>query len=79
MQANSKTSPLPDAPPKLVRSTTVHGVAFTVPEEQIECQVDDVTVKVMRTRTHTQPLADILDELPDDIKEIVTRTINNKD
>ena len=59
----------------LTRSSTYHGVSFTVPVEQINVEVDETSVEVKRTITHTQPLSEILDELPDSIKEIVAASI----
>ena len=43
--------------------------------EQINVEVDETSVEVKRTITHTQPLSEILDELPDSIKEIVAASI----
>lgn len=59
----------------LTRSSTYHGVHFTVPVEQINVQVDETNVEVKRNITHMQPLSEILDELPDSIKEIVAASI----
>ena len=59
----------------LTRTSTYHGVTFTVPLEQINVEVDETSVEVKRTITHTQPVSEILDELPDSIKEIVAATI----
>jgi hypothetical protein len=44
-------------------------------EPKIEYQEGDVTIKVTRTPTHHQPVEEILDELPDGIKEIVSSVL----
>jgi hypothetical protein len=44
-------------------------------EPSIEYKEGEVTIKVTRTPTHHQPVEDILDELPDGIKEIVSNVL----
>ena len=44
-------------------------------EPLIEYKEGDVTYQVTRTPTEHQPLGDILDELPDAIKEIVSSVL----
>lgn len=73
MENANKTTATPKT--TLTRSTTYHGVPFTVPHEQINVEVDETNVEVKRTILHTQPLTDILDDLPDTIKEIVAGTL----
>jgi hypothetical protein len=44
-------------------------------EPLIEYKEGDVSVKVTRTPLNHQPLEDILDDLPDSIKEIVSSVL----
>jgi len=46
-----------------------------VPEDKIEAKVDEVDVVVSRTITHKQALEDVMNELPEGIKEIVANMI----
>jgi hypothetical protein len=46
-----------------------------VPEDRIESKVDEVDVVVTRTITHKQALEDVMNELPDSVKEIVADII----
>ena len=41
----------------------------------IEYQEGEVTIKVSRTPIHHQPIEDILNDLPDTIKEIVSSVL----
>lgn len=66
---------LPKDPPKLTRLVTIDGTSFTVPEDKIEAKVDEVDVVVSRTITHKQALEDVMNELPEGIKEIVANMI----
>jgi hypothetical protein len=62
-------------PPLLVRSkTTAHPLPSALPP-LVEYKDGDVTIKVTRTPSHHQPIEDILDELPDSIKEIVSSVL----
>lgn len=67
---------LPVEPPHLVRTTTVHGVHFIVPNDEICTEVDGVTVKVERSILATQSLQDIIGELPESIGAIVSNLLN---
>jgi hypothetical protein len=73
-EADSKPL-LPNEIPNLTRSRTIGLNQFTVPVEQIEAQVGDTTIKIERTVGTIQLLEDILDDFPDDIKEIVAARI----
>jgi hypothetical protein len=73
-EADSKDA-LPKEIPKLTRSVTIGGTQFTVPNEYIETQIDDTTVKVSRSSGNVQQLEDILDDFPDGIKEIVAASV----
>jgi hypothetical protein len=44
-------------------------------EPLIEYQDGDVTIKVIRTPLHHQHIEEILDDLPDSIKEIVSSVL----
>lgn len=74
-------SKLPDlrgpfsSPPPLVRTKTVAHPMPQALEPMIEYKEGDVTIKVTRTPTHHQPVEDILDDLPDSIKEIVSSVL----
>lgn len=74
--SDEKSTPLlPKDPPTLTRLVTTDGVSFTVPADLIETKVDETDVKVTRTITHKQALEDVMEELPDGIKEIVANII----
>lgn len=78
-EADSKPL-LPDTIPNLTRTRTIGSTAFTVPLDQIEAQVGDTTVKISRTHGQVQLLEEILDEFPDEIREIVaTRIASQKE
>lgn len=76
-EADSKPL-LPDTIPNLTRSQTIGSTHFTVPHDQIEAQVGDTTVKISRTHGQIQLLEEILEDFPDDIKEIVAARIQSQ-
>ena len=76
-EADSKES-LPNTIPNLTRSQTIGLSTFTVPYDHIEAQIGDTTVKINRTHAQMQLLEDILDDFPDDIKEIVAARIESQ-
>lgn len=76
-EADSKEV-LPNEIPTLTRSQTIGSTHFTVPLEHIEAQVGDTTIKIDRTAGSIQLLEDILDDFPDDIKEIVAARIQSQ-
>jgi hypothetical protein len=76
-EADSKPLPLGSIP-NLTRSRTIGSTHFTVPEDQIEAQVGDTTVKISRTQGSIQLLEDILEDFPDDIREIVAARIQSQ-
>lgn len=63
------------SPPPLVRSQTRNHPMPVALEPSIEYKEGEVTIKVTRTPTYHQPVEDILDELPDGIKEIVSNVL----
>lgn len=66
---------LPTQPPPLVRTNSVAHPMPVALEPLIEYQEGEVTIKVTRTPIHHQQVEDILDDLPDSIKEIVSSVL----
>lgn len=71
----SSLSGLSAQPPPLVRTQTNSHPMPQPLEPMIEYQEGEVTIKVTRTPTHHQPIEDILNDLPDTIKEIVSSVL----
>lgn len=63
------------SPPPLVRSKTMAHPMPVALEPNIEYQEGEVTIKVTRTPIHHQHIEEILDDLPDSIKEIVSSVL----
>lgn len=60
-----------------MRTKTV-GEKPNAPEAETKTVVDGIDIKVTRTPLQYEPLADILDEFPDFIKDTINSVLQNK-